>query len=89
MATEPRRSTSRKGAASGHDPRTRHANRRHRKGLDVAAGLAAQVLAGGHVEHRVVQRAFHLAAIGEALRAGIGIGLLEDNLRLNHEQRAL
>lgn len=28
-------------------------------------------------------------AIEDALRAGIDIGLLEDNLRLNHEQRAL
>ncbi|KAF1713244.1 hypothetical protein CSC71_08840 [Pseudoxanthomonas sangjuensis] len=28
-------------------------------------------------------------AIGEALRAGIDIGLLEDNLRLTYEQRAL
>ena len=28
-------------------------------------------------------------AIEEARRAGIDIGLLEDNLRLSHEQRAL
>ena len=29
------------------------------------------------------------SAIEEARRAGIDIGLLEDNLRLSHEQRAL
>ena len=30
-----------------------------------------------------------VSAIEDALRAGIDIGLLEDNLRLSHEQRAL
>ena len=30
-----------------------------------------------------------VGAIEDALRAGIDIGLLEDNLRLSHERRAL
>ena len=30
-----------------------------------------------------------VGAIEDALRAGIDIGLLEDNMRLSHEQRAL
>ena len=43
----------------------------------VAAGLAAQVLAAGDVEYRVVQRALDLAAVGEAL-----VGFLQEGFLL-------